>query len=383
MAFFSISACEFAPLFTMSFITDARAESTDPGQPVAPPGHQEDQNAPQPPLEQTGQTPPEAPVEETTQPLPGEHSTEQKQPAPVTPEKPEEIPKETTIVDVVHGEISRRILLTATWLDSFFGDQRYAAERNQSYVRFRYNVFLEDKSPAVLKPELQVRIVLPQLREKTRLEISGVPSETPDLSAIESSSPASDQFTTTGERNVTTSVNYLFRETAQENFIVRAGIKFHRGAPVTLVGPRYRVLFPLNRWNLRFIEDLAWRSDTGWQAKTSVDLERPLPHELFFRATNEWIRTAHVNGYLYSFSFTLLHPLSLRRALSYEWVNIFQTRPVSELVEVDLRIRYRQRILRDWLFFEVAPQYRFPRDRGFEATPGILFRLEAMFGRYR
>jgi hypothetical protein len=74
--------------------------------------------------------------------------------------------------------------------------------------------------------------------------------------------------------------------------------------------------------------------------------------------------------------------LSTKKAVEYEWVNIFQTQPVNELTEVDLRIRYRQQIWRRWLFFEVAPQYRFPRDRSFEATPGILFRLEAMFGHF-
>jgi hypothetical protein len=34
------------------------------------------------------------------------------------------------------------------------------------------------------------------------------------------------------------------------------------------------------------------------------------------------------------------------------------------------------------MFLEFAPQARFPRDRGFEFTPGILFRLEVIFGRY-
>jgi hypothetical protein len=298
------------------------------------------------------------------------------------PKKPEEGPApESTIIDVVHGGISRSILSTATWLDSFFGDRRYVSELNRSYIRVRYNVFLEDESPPLLRPELQVRIVLPQLREKTLLEFSGTPRETGDLSAIQAPS-VSDKFETTEDKNVTTTVSQLIRETDRVNFIVRAGLQWHHGGPVVILGPRFRMLFPLDHWNLRFIEEVILRNDTGWQSKTTFDLERPLPHDLFFRATNDWIRTDHVDGFLYTIIFNLDQPLSPQRVLGYEWVNIFRTRPVNELREIDLRVRYRQRIWRNWLFFEVAPQYRFPRDRGFEATPGILIRLEAMFGHY-
>ena len=43
-------------------------------------------------------------------------------------------------------------------------------------------------------------------------------------------------------------------------------------------------------------------------------------------------------------------------------------------------MRYRQRIWRKWLFFEVNPQVAFRNDDDFRNTPGIEFRLEASFG---
>jgi hypothetical protein len=36
--------------------------------------------------------------------------------------------------------------------------------------------------------------------------------------------------------------------------------------------------------------------------------------------------------------------------------------------------------LRKWLFFEIVPQLSFPRERDFEAVPGILLRIEGIFG---
>jgi hypothetical protein len=242
-------------------------------------------------------------------------------------------------------------------------------------------VFLEQESPWLHRADLQVRVVLPQLKERTHLEISGTPKETTSLNVTQAPA-ATDQFENPGDQNVTTAVSQQIKKTNRVNFIMRAGLQWHKGGPVVILGPRFRILFPLDHWNLRFIEEIILRNDNGWTAKHTFDLERPLPYSLFFRATNDWIQADHMGGFIYDFVFNLAHPLSAKKALEFEWVNIFQTQPVNELTEIDLRIRYRQRIWRDWLYLEVTPQYRFPRDRSFEATPGILFRLEAMFGHY-
>jgi hypothetical protein len=45
-------------------------------------------------------------------------------------------------------------------------------------------------------------------------------------------------------------------------------------------------------------------------------------------------------------------------------------------MEVVLAVRYRQRLWKDWLYAEIAPQVRYHRDRNFDNIPGILFRLE-------
>jgi len=324
------------------------------------------------------QTMPPQPAGELSAPTPstGEISapTQSAPPAPATG-SPE---TETTFIDVIHSGLSRGLLSTATYLDSFFGDQRYESELNQSHVRFRYNVFLEEDTGPVHKADQEVRIVLPQLREKTHLVISGTPKEDNQFSAINTNS-TTDQLTT-GDSNVTTALHYQVRETASQNFIVRAGLKLHKRKPAITLGPRYRVLIPLDHWTLRLVEDVVWRSDLGWLAKSTIDLERPLPRDFFFRASTEWVRTEHTKGYSYVVGANLRQPLSPRRALEYEWVNVFVTSPIHELAEVDLRIRYRQRIWRDWLYYELTPQYRYPRDRGFKATPGILFRLDMMFG---
>ena len=59
---------------------------------------------------------------------------------------------------------------------------------------------------------------------------------------------------------------------------------------------------------------------------------------------------------------------------------MFFTKSKFHLNETVLRTRYRQRIWRKWLFYEVNPQVAFRNNDDFRYTPGIEFRLEASFG---
>lgn len=289
---------------------------------------------------------------------------------------------EEDFLDVLHGGLSRGFLTTATWLDSFFGDERYDTEINRSRFRFRYIVFREEGSPLAYRPDADFRLALPRMQKKTYLMITGDPRE--DIET--SSSPAAPQASPAPvpeDRNVTTSLQYFFRSTNRRSFSVKAGAKFHNGAAVFLLGPRARYLFPIYSWDLRFTEEFLWFSDVGWFSRSRLDFERTLPHDLFFRTSLEGVWTEEKAGYPYSLSFVLLQPLDRNHVISYEWVNSFQTRPTNELDEVLFVVRYRQRIWRDWLYFEIAPQERFPRDRGFHETTGIMFKLEMIIGDYK
>ncbi len=282
--------------------------------------------------------------------------------------------------DTLHGEISERLLTTATWLDSFFADERSTREENRSYIRARLDDFTEERSHAVFKPTVDLRLALPQLEKKAHIIVSAEPAETP-ATTPGSPSIATDRIGPTDERSVTTAIHYVLRATEEQNFNVRSGAQFTHGAPVLFIAPRYRYFIPINTWGFRFTQEVIWKTDTTWQTNTIFDLERRLPHDFFFRtsAGGTWINTS--KGYFYSLSFSLRQPIDTKRALDYSWSNSFQTRPVGELTEVFFSLRYRQNFWREWLFFEVAPQYRFPRDSEYKGTPGILFRLEMYFGR--
>jgi hypothetical protein len=329
-----------------------------------------------PPVQEKEQTPPEnlltspSPTIPPPQPLQEVEETKPKLPAE----------RELKYVDMLHSEIVRRLLASAVWMDSFFADPDYVKEENRSYARLRYEIFKEERSGATYKPAVDLRLALPELEKKTHLIISADPAE-PPAGAAAPVRTAGERFGTTAQNTVSAGLQYIFRSDPQVSSLVRTGLQFSNLTPVIVVAPRYRILMPYDIWAVRFTQEVLWKSAKGsWQTDTRFDFERPLPHELFFRTSVDGVWSAQANGYAYSLAFGLRQPLTPTHALDYEWINSYNTRPVGELTEIAFRVRYRHSYLRDWLFFEVAPQVRFPRDSNFDSTAGILFKIEVFFG---
>jgi hypothetical protein len=303
--------------------------------------------------------------------------------APADEGRPGASEEEKNFFDALHGGVSHGFLATAGWLDSFFGDERYEAEIGKSQLKIRFDAFREGGTGMdYRRPNFDLRLVLPQLDRKTHLVISGDARVDVEATTVPPAGGSAQPAKGT-ERNLVTALQYFPVETIRSNFSIRAGVKLRNGKLEMLAGPRYRYLIPLDPWALRFTQELLWSSDMRWQSRTTFDFERTLTADLFFRMSLQGIWSENVAGYPYALSFLLRQPLDNNRAIQYEWVNSFQTRPTNELDEELLILRYRQRFLREWLFLELAPQYRFARTGSFEATPGILFRLEMVFGDIR
>lgn len=298
-------------------------------------------------------------------------------------------PKEERYVDVVQRDISERLLASAEWLDSFFQDKRFMREENHSYLQVRTDFFTEEGiEEPVLTPSFNLQLRLPELERLGRrisLIFESGPGTTPDGAPVPGSNIGAQ---VSPDQSRTTSAALLFRlsKTSTQSFSVRTGTLLNLDQSLLFISPRYRLLIPLTKWNFRFTQDVIYRTGTAWQPRTEwetetlFDLERKLPYDLFFRSYLDGIWVKNSDDYIYNIGFSLLEPFDPTHAVWYGWNNRFLTKPNFDLNEILLTIQYRQSFWREWLFYAVGPQYRFPRDRDFQATPGILFRLEMYFG---
>jgi hypothetical protein len=290
-------------------------------------------------------------------------------------------PAESTRVDQAQDFISHSVDDAAKWIDSFFGDERYVAEEAHSRIRVTPSLFVEEGTSAENTIRVNARLTLPRLNKRLRLLIADTSED--DESILDQ--PAFSDTGTTSKDSSGIGLQYLLREKDKLNLSISAGLR--RGSDDAVdffIGPRYRRTWALDSWQIRFTERVRWYSDDpGWESRTRFDFERLLRDDLFFRATADLLwdqEDLDDDGFLLALTPALTQLLKNGAGVEYLWSNVYQSRPDFHLDSSTVRIRYRQRIWRKWLFYEVNPQVAFRDEDDFSATPGLEFRLEASFG---
>jgi len=283
-------------------------------------------------------------------------------------------------VDSAHEKVSAKVASSAAWLDSFFDNERVVQEENKSTLRLISAISKEKDESIEYNTQFRLKLILPRTNERLKLIISGNGENELDLDNTPQDDIRQD-FENRDEQNISLSLWYSFLSTPKRNLNVHVGLRLRSASPVVYAGPRYRQLFKYKLWDIRFIETIRWYTDEGWESKTSLDFERAVFKKCLFRNNIQGSWFEGKNGYFYNINFFVYHPLSFRRALVYEWTNSFETRPAHQLTEIALRVRYRQKIWRDWLFVEIAPQVSFSKEKDFDTIPGIFVRFEAIFGK--
>jgi hypothetical protein len=302
---------------------------------------------------------------------------------PVAPRAPEQ--QEGTS-DWAHAKVSKGILTTARWLDSFFYDERFVQEENKTRIKLRLSSFWEEGQEVAYDLGTGIYLAMPGFEDRLALVVSGAEEED-DVIGYRAGGTVPDNKTIQGpqKEDVKLGLRYFIQSAQKRNISAILDFRIRNDTLVFVPALRWRESFPLDSWGLRFTQRFRWYSDTGWELPSTLDLERSLWKVYLFRTSLEgvWSEADEADkGYRYNLNFSLFQPLGVNQAFIYEWINEFQTAPYNRLETIRLKVRYRRRIWRDWLFLEIAPQISYPRDEGFRSTPGVLVFFEAIFGYY-
>jgi hypothetical protein len=277
-----------------------------------------------------------------------------------------------TAMDKTQYMVSENIDGFAQWIDSFFDDGRIIEEDASTRLRVSQGVFFEKGEQARLKARINVKFDVPRFKNRLKLFVSDE-----DVNEEKTVTAANKTFNEIDE-DVQIGLQYFAKSSDKRNISLSTGIKLE--SLEVFAGPRYRRTFRLDGWQLRFTQRIRWYTSMGWESTTRFDLEKLLSDKILFRNIIKGRWREEDEGYRYEISPTLVQALEGDKGLEYQWGNFFRTRPVHRFEESVLRVRYRQRFWRKWLFYEVAPQVAFRNDDDFEATPGINLLLEVVFG---
>lgn len=173
----------------------------------------------------------------------------------------------------------------AAWFDSFFEDDTYLAESNETDARASLAVGYSRKDGWEFSPRFRLRLRLPGLEEKARLYISS--SEDKRLTD-DSDTPIGTVKDDSEKDSVTATFQYFLRKGVNKHLSITAGASFD----YLYGGIRARFSQDFGLWNNRFINNLRYYTDDGLENKASIEMDHPLNSKLMFRGivSGDWYR---------------------------------------------------------------------------------------------
>jgi hypothetical protein len=172
-------------------------------------------------------------------------------------------------------------------------------------------------------------------------------------------------------------LRYTFVERSRTNLSLSGGLRLD--APTDpFVRARYRYLQPLGERSLaRVTQNLFWQDDEGFGESTRIDLESRLAPDSLLRWSTSGLFSESSDGWEWRTEGDFFRRLSRRTALNFGVSAEGVTRPSAVVDSYRTHLRFRRNFLRDWLFYEIEPELRWPREEDYDLTPGIILRLEA------
>ena len=307
---------------------------------------------------------------------------------PVEPQKvmeimPERIPeveagsKIFAVIDGPRDYLSEKIVTYTKAVDEFFGDERYFQESNKSVIQLELNQTIAQGGNRNFLFEGKAKLDLPAAQRRFQIVLESNP-EQKTTGDIKKDQPSAAKETAKPEQYAA-SVRYEQSEESRWHFSSDAGAKFQ--FPLDFfVRARGSYAIPFEIWRLKVTESVFWFGTIGLGQTTQLDLERKLSEPLLFRATSTATCLEAPQNCDLRQDFSIFHTLNERSAMFYQASVIGVSQPDLKETAYTLLMKYRYRLHKDWVFFEVSPQLNFPRTDDFRLNASLLLRLEILFG---
>ena len=289
--------------------------------------------------------------------------------------------EERSWFDSGHEAVGRVFFAPAIRIDRFFSDETdLDPERAESFARLRTGVLLREDGKPRYTVDVLADIKLPGVNrwlDRTRLVLTGASDpETYPVDGTATSTAAQERGTP----------NLELRFGAYRG--IRASVDLGAGVLVRLpVGAfaraRYRMAVPIeDRLLGRFSTQAFWRTDLHLGTRVTAGLEWPATSSsLVSLGATAQVAQRKTRGVEYGADLGYSYAFTRRSAIALG----ADARGASELPvavgKYRLYTRFRQDVMRHWLFVDVEPEIGWPwtPDRGRYRAYAVTFRLEVQF----
>lgn len=273
---------------------------------------------------------------------------------------------------------------TAYWFDGLFGTTRYGQDAGDSFGRLGIFPGWDRRNGIDTRIRLRARFVLPAMEDRLALVVGrGDQQDITEERASSTGTRVPASFRRIEDDEWLVGLAYARRQPFENGFDAGTGIRIR--APLDpYVKAGYRHHFPLGeKMLLRARETVFWRNSRGLGSTTELMLDRIVGDNHMLRWDNSGTIAQDTDGIEWGTSLSLFRDLSDRRAIVHSLVAEGETRAEVRLQNYGVESRYRQRIVRQWLFLEVAVSATWPRETLEERrrfNPGISIGFDMFFG---
>lgn len=273
---------------------------------------------------------------------------------------------------------------SARWFDGMFGTRRYDQDSDATYGRMRLIEEYDRRDGLSTALRMRARIALPAMKDRLRLVFGRVDDREVVEDASEGNGPAlPSSFQKVEDDTWLLGLGYGKESGLENGFDFGAGIRIRTPVEPYAKGTyRHNFVFD-DATALRARETTYWRDGTGFGTLTELDLDHLLTPTVLLRWNNTANLDEDARRLEWGSALITFQSLSERRGVAY-------TAFISGVVNTDVpvrdygvEIRYRQRILRRWLFLQVQTSLTWPReslDEEREINPGVGLGFEMYFG---
>jgi len=285
--------------------------------------------------------------------------------------------------EATHDRLERGILAQAIRLDSFFGTLNNPKEHNTSYqLRWRNELRLAQGGHFHFGSTLHAALSLSRVNERLRLYVSGENNPDP-LSPSLPEDPGSPGFDRTFQntRIVNTELRYQLFRSLVTDFFLGAGIDLTVPLDVFARARLQHVHRLSDTTQLAASETIFLKTPKSVGETTVVTMDHSLNPKTVLRLTTVGTVSQEIGALEWGSEVSLIRELSPRSAVTATGGVYGNTSLHNWIANYRVLALYRQKFLRDWLFYEVQPEFNWPRqtDGTFHSTFAVSVRLEVVF----
>lgn len=295
------------------------------------------------------------------------------------PEESQLLGKSTlTMVNGVHSSLSDRLISASNYLDNFFADERMDDEGSRSKVVVSYLTAYDYFLGLSHEYVIRARLHLPRTEHKLRLIIDSSEDEVStnegDDALIPKKSQVEDRL-----QELRAALQYVMLSSKLWQISANSGVRF-TVPPDPFGRLRIRRLFFVDKLKLRFVQSFFWYRSQGVGETTSFDIEKSLSDKLFFRSNSRVTALRDSDELSFRQSFSMFQDIGKKKILVYSVGAIADLNQPATTNSYYLNAQYRHNFYEKWAFYEIVPSLFFDRVNRFIASPGILLRLDIVFG---